>query len=159
MKFRAKLQLDGKTATGLTVPADVLDALGAGRRPAVLVTIDGHAFRSTIGSMGGVAKIPVSSAVRAPAGVAAGDMLNVEVVADTAPRQVSVPEDLAAALADSPQAREFFAQLSYSRQHAYISWIEQAKKPDTRASRVTQTAALLAPAFQQAPVPLSPRDD
>ena len=144
MKFRAELQLDGKTATGITVPAEVLEQLGAGRRPSVAVTINGHTFRTTIGSMGGVAKIPVSSAVRAEAGIAAGDLLDVEVLLDTAPRQVSVPDDLAAALAGHPQAREFFAQLSYSRQHAYVSWIEQAKKPDTRASRVAQTADLLA---------------
>jgi hypothetical protein len=144
MKSHAELQLDGKTATGITVPADVLDSLGAGRRPSVSVTIYGHNFRSTIGSMGGVAKIPVSSAVRTAAGVAAGDMLDVEVILDTAPRQVSVPEDLTAALADKPETREFFGQLSYSCQHAYVTWIEQAKKPDTRASRVTQTAALLA---------------
>ncbi len=144
MKFRAELQQDGKTATGITVPAEVLDALGAGRRPAVAVIINGHGYRSTIGSMGGVAKIPVSSAVRAAAGVAAGDMLDVEVVVDATPREVSVPDDLAAALVGNAEAREFFAQLSYSRQHAYLSWIEQAKKPDTRASRVTQTVALLA---------------
>lgn len=144
MKFRAELQLDGKTATGITVPAEVLEQLGAGRRPSVAVTINGHTFRTTIGSMGGVAKIPVSSAVRAEAGIAAGDLLDVEVLLDTAPRQVNVPDDLAAALAGHPQAGEFFAQLSYSRQHAYVSWIEQAKKPDTRASRVAQTADLLA---------------
>jgi hypothetical protein len=144
MKFRAELQQDGKTATGITVPPEVLDALGGSRRPAVAVTINGHTYRSTIGSMGGVAKIPVSSAVRAAAGVTAGDTLDVEVVLDDAPREVSVPDDLAAALTGNAEAREFFVQLSYSRQHAYVSWIEQAKKPDTRASRVTQTVALLA---------------
>lgn len=144
MKFRAELQQDGKTATGITVPADVLGALGAGRRPAVAVTIDGHTFRSTIGSMGGVAKIPVSAAVRAAAGVSAGDMLDVEVVIDAAPREISVPDDLTAALAGNAEAREFFGQLSHSRQNAYVTWIEQAKKPDTRASRVEQTVALLA---------------
>jgi hypothetical protein len=144
VNFQAELQLDGKTATGITVPADVLDALGAGRRPAVAVTINGHTFRSTIGSMGGVAKIPVSSAVRAAADVAAGDRLDVEIVVDTTPRQVSVPDDLAAGLAGNPEARMFFEQLSYSRQHAYVSWIEQAKKPDTRASRVAQAVAMLA---------------
>jgi hypothetical protein len=144
MKFRAELQQDGKTATGITVPPEVLDALGGSRRPAVAVTINGHTYRSTIGSMGGVAKIPVSSAVRAAAGVTAGDTLDVEVVLDDAPREVSVPDDLAAALAGNAEAREFFAQLSYSRQLAYVSWVEQAKKPDTRASRVTQTVARLA---------------
>ena len=144
MKFRAELQQDGKTATGITVPADVLEALGAGRRPAVAVTINGYTYRSTIGSMGGVAKIPVSSAVRAAAGVAAGDTLDVEVVVDDTPRTVTVPDDLAAALPGNAAAREFFAKLSYSHQHAYVSWIEQAKKPETRATRVTKTVEMLA---------------
>jgi uncharacterized protein YdeI (YjbR/CyaY-like superfamily) len=91
-----------------------------------------------------VAKIPVSSAVRAAAGVAAGDMLDVEVVVDDTPREVTVPDDLAAALAGHPEARDFFAGLSYSHKHAYVSWIEQAKKPETRATRVAKTVEMLA---------------
>lgn len=83
MKFRAELQLDGKTATGITVPPEILDALGAGRRPPVRVTINGYVFGTTIGSMRGVAKIPVSAAVRTAAGVSAGDVLDVEVVLDS----------------------------------------------------------------------------
>jgi hypothetical protein len=144
INFKAELQLDGKTATGIPVPPEVLDGLGGGRRPAVSVTINGYVFRSTIGSLGGVAKIPVSSTVRAAAGVAAGDLLDVGIELDTAPREVSVPDDLAAELAGRPEAREFFDGLSYSRRHAYVSWIEQAKKPETRADRVRKTVALLA---------------
>ncbi len=142
--FRAELQLDGKTATGVTVPSEVLDGLGAGRRPAVRVTINGHTFATTIGVMKGVAKIPVSAAVRAAAGVSAGDVLDVEIEADTIPRTVVVPDDLAAALAKDAASRDYFDALSDSRQLAYVSWIEQAKKPETRQSRVTQTVALLA---------------
>jgi uncharacterized protein YdeI (YjbR/CyaY-like superfamily) len=55
-----------------------------------------------------------------------------------------VPDDLAAALVGDPDSRAFFDGLSYSRTHAYVSWIEQAKKRETRQSRVTQTVALLA---------------
>jgi Bacteriocin-protection, YdeI or OmpD-Associated/Domain of unknown function (DUF1905) len=144
VKFRAELQRDGKSATGITLPAEVLEALGGGRRPAVTVTLSGHAYRTTVGVMHGVAKIPVSAAVRAAAGVAAGDILDVEIVADTAPRTAEVPGDLAAALAQNTRARVFFGQLSYSRQHAYITWIEQARQPATRTRRVERTVALLA---------------
>ena len=144
MKFRAELERAGKSATGITVPAEVIDALGGGRRPAVTVTLNGHSYRTTVGAMGGVAKIPVSAAVRDAAGVSAGDILDVEVIADTAPRTVEVPGDLAAALAQNPEARAFFDQLSYSRQHAYVTWMEQAKQPATRTRRVEQTTALLA---------------
>ena len=94
--------------------------------------------------MGGVSKIPVSAAVRDAAGVGAGDILDVEVVADTAPRTVEVPGDLAAALAQNTKARAFFGQLSYGRQRAYVTWIEQAKQSATRSRRVEQVVALLA---------------
>jgi hypothetical protein len=144
VKFRAELERDGKSATGITVPAEVLDALGGGRRPAVTVTLNGHSYRTTVGVMGGVAKIPVSAAVRDAAGVSAGDVLDVEVVADTAPRTVEVPGDLAAALEQNTMARAFFDQLSYSRQHAYVTWIEGARQPATRTRRVEQAVALLA---------------
>jgi hypothetical protein len=144
MRFRAELQLDGKTATGITVPPEVLDGLAGGKRPAVRVTINGHTYPSTIGSMNGVAKIPVSGAVRAAAHVNAGDVLDIEVETDHTPRTVEVPDDLGAALAGDPDSRAFFDGLPYSHKHAYVSWIEQAKKPETRQRRVTQTAALLA---------------
>jgi hypothetical protein len=149
MRFRAELQLDGKTATGITVPAEVLDGLGGGKRPAVLVTINGHTYPSTIGSMKGVAKIPVSGAVRAAANINAGDVVDVEVEADQTVRTVTVPDDLAAALVGDPESRAFFDGMSYSHKNAYVSWIEQAKKPETRQARVTQTAALLARRLRQ----------
>jgi hypothetical protein len=145
VEFTAKLeQAPGKAATGITVPEDVLAALGGGRRPAVAVTINGHTFRTTIGSMGGVAKIPVSAAVRAAARVNAGDVLAVGVTADTTPRAVTVPGDLTAALAGDQAAAEFFAGLSYSHKNAYVTWIEEAKKPETRAKRVADAVVKLA---------------
>jgi hypothetical protein len=144
MRFSAELQLDGRTATGITVPPEVLDGLGGGKRPAVRVTINGHTYPTTIGTMNGVSKIPVSSTVRAAAKINAGDILDIEVEADQTVRTVTVPDDLAVALVDDPDSRAFFDGLSYSRKHAYVLWIEQAKKPETRHARVTQTAALLA---------------
>ncbi len=116
----------------------------AGRRPAVAVTLNGHGYRTTVGVMGGTAKIPVSAAVREAAGIAAGDLVDVEIVADSAPRTIEVPADLAAAMAASTAAEEFFGQLSYSRQNAWVTWVEQAKQPETRSRRVGQTVAMLA---------------
>jgi hypothetical protein len=144
MRFRAELQLGGKTATGITVPPEVLGGLGGGKRPAVRVTINGHTYPSTVGTVNGVAMIPVSAAVRAAARVSAGDVLDIEVEADHTVRTVTVPDDLAAALVGDPESRAFLDGLSYSRKHAYVLWIDQAKKPETRHARVAQTAALLA---------------
>jgi hypothetical protein len=79
MKFRATLQLDGKTATGINVPDDVVSALNAGKRPPVHVILNGFAFDTTLGVMKGVAKIPVSAERRQAAGISAGDEVDVEI--------------------------------------------------------------------------------
>jgi hypothetical protein len=144
MKFRATLDLAGKSATGITVPEDVLAALGSGRRPAVRVTLRKHTFRTTVGTVDGLAKIPVSAVVRAEAGVAAGDELDVDIALDDQPREVSLPADLAGALDADPGARAFYDGLSYSKRNAYVVWVESAKKPETRERRVAEAAALLA---------------
>jgi hypothetical protein len=146
MLFHAIIRLDGKTATGIEVPADVMAALGPGKRPKVRVTINGHTYPSTVGSMGGRSLIPVSAEVRAKAGVAAGDEVDVDIVADTEPRTVEIPADLGAALDREPAARRAFGQLSYSGQRRYILAIEQAKTPETRQRRVDKTVAELSAA-------------
>ena len=144
IEYEAELERHGKTATGITVPQPVMDSLGGGKRPPVRVTINGHNYQSTVGTMHGVAMIPVSAAVREAAGLTAGDRLQVQLELDVALRTVTVPADLDGALAADPEARAFFDGLSYSRQTAYVSWIEQAKRPETRQERVRRTAELLA---------------
>ena len=73
MRFRATLQSNGKTATGIQVPPEVVAALGPSKKPAVRVTIAGHTYRSTIATRSGVFLLGVSAENRTAAGVAAGD--------------------------------------------------------------------------------------
>jgi Domain of unknown function (DUF1905) len=79
MKFRARIELSGKTATGIQVPAEVVAHLGTSKRPAVLVTINGHTYRSTVAPMGGVSMLPINAENRVLAHVSAGDEVEVEV--------------------------------------------------------------------------------
>ena len=136
MEFDATIELHGTTATGIAVPDEVLDALGAGKRPAVRVTIHGQEFSTTLGSRQGVAMIPVSAERRALVRVVAGDAVRVSIVLDTTPAALTVPDDLAAALAADPSAAEWFAGLTVSQQKGFVVPIEQAKGADTRARRV-----------------------
>jgi len=143
MDFDATLELDGKTATGITVPPDIIEALGAGKRPAVLVTINGHSFSTTIGSMKGLFKIPVSAERRGHIGAEAGDILRVSVVLGDAPAEIEVPTDLTRALATDRGAREFFAGLTTSQRRSFIVPIEDAKTADTRRRRVQKSVDAL----------------
>ncbi|GAB3143664.1 YdeI/OmpD-associated family protein [Amycolatopsis sp. NPDC004378] len=138
MKFRTQVLLGGKTATGLPVPGDVLEALGAGKKPAVTVTLGGHTYRTTVGSRGGQFLVPLSGENREKAGVAAGDEVDVEITLDTAPRELEIPEDLATALAADPAAAERFAKLSYSAKQRFVLPIGQAKTEETRQRRVAK---------------------
>lgn len=143
MRFHATIALAGKSATGIEVPADVVAALGQGKRPKITVTINGYSYPSTVGVMGGRSLIPISADVRAKAGVAAGDEIDVDVVPDTGPRTVDVPADLAAALDRVPAAREAFGKLSYSGQLRYVLGIEQAKTAETRQRRIEKAVTEL----------------
>ena len=143
MKFRATIELHGKTATGIEVPASVVAALGAGQRPPVLVTLGSYTYRTTVARMGGRFLVGVDASHREAAGVAAGDVLDVEIVHDTGPREVTVPDDLAAALAADNAAATTFESLSYTHRKEWVRWVEEAKKPETRATRVTKTVESL----------------
>lgn len=136
--FRAVLLLNGRTATGIEVPDEAVAALGSSRRPAVTATIAGHTYRTSVGSMRGRFMLPVSAAVREAAGIAAGDEVEVTLALDTAPREVEVPGDLAAALAAAPDAQRAFEGLSYSNRLRHVLAIEGAKAADTRARRIAK---------------------
>ncbi|MEV6964512.1 YdeI/OmpD-associated family protein [Hamadaea sp. NPDC051192] len=144
MKFQAVIELHGKTATGIVVPDEVVEALAAGKRPAVRATIREHTYETTIAPMGGRFLMPVSSDVRAAAGVAAGDEVEVTVEVDASPRQVEVPDDLAAALDAVPAARKTFDGLSVSLRKYHVTQVTGAKTDETRQRRIEKSVATLA---------------
>jgi Bacteriocin-protection, YdeI or OmpD-Associated/Domain of unknown function (DUF1905) len=143
MRFRTRLVLHGKTATGIEVPAEVMAALGAGKRLPVRVTINGFTYRSTVAVMGGQYLVGVSAENRAGAGVAAGDEIDVDLELDDQPREVTVPPDLAAALKAEPAARKTFEGLSYSHRNAHVTAIVAAKTAETRQRRIAKSVAML----------------
>ena len=135
MRFRTTIELGGKTATGFRVPPEVVAGLGRGKRPPVHVTVGGHTYRSTVAAYGDVFMLPLAAEHREAAGVAAGDEVDVDVELDAAPREVTVPPDLAAALGRDEDARGFFDDLSYSNRRRIVLSIEEAKTAETRQRR------------------------
>lgn len=128
---------DSLNATGIEVPADVITALNKGKKPPVKVTVNGFTYQSTVAVMGGAYMIPLSQERRAAAGVEAGEEIEVTLELDTEPRTVEVPDDLAAALAAKPGARQAFDKLSYSARKEHVRQVESAKAAETRTRRIT----------------------
>jgi hypothetical protein len=143
MRFRATLETEGKTATGINVPPDVVEALGAGKRPRVTVTINGHTYRSSVAVLGGRYMLGVSAENRAAARVQGGDEVDVDLELDTAPREVAVPPDLASALAAEPGAQATFDGLSYSNKSWHVLQIDAAKSDETRQRRIARSVEAL----------------
>jgi len=141
VRSHATIELGGKTATGISVPEEVVTGLGAGKRPAVRVTINGHTYRSTVAPMGGRFMLPVSAEHRERAGVAAGDEVVVDL--DTESRELALPPDFAEALKRDPAAKRFFEGWSYSKKRRFVIPIEQAKTAETRRRRIDKAVDML----------------
>ena len=143
MRFRTTIQQNGKTAMGFEVPPEVVDELGAGKRPPVTVTINGYTYRNTVAVMGGTYMIGVAAEHRAPAGIVGGEDVDVDLELDSAPREVTVPPELAAALDAEPAARATFDRLSYSNKSWHVLQVTGTNNPETRARRIEKSIAAL----------------
>lgn len=143
VRFRTTILSTGKTTMGFEVPASAVEALGAGRRPPVTVTINGYTYRNSIAVMGGVYMIGVSSEHRGPAKVSGGEEIDVDLALDTAPREVTVPPELAAALDAEPAAKAAFDKLSYSNRSWHVLQVTGTNNPETRARRIEKSVAAL----------------
>jgi hypothetical protein len=141
MRFRTTILSAGKTAAGIEVPPEVVEALGSGRKPPVRVTINGYTYRSSVATVSGAFMIGVSNDVRRAAGVAAGEEVDVELELDTEPRVVQVPGDLAEALEADEAARGAFDRLTYSNKRRIVMLVEDAKTPETRQRRIDKSIA------------------
>ena len=137
------MKAEGMNATGLPVPAAVVDKLGGGKRPKVTVTIKGYTYRSTVAVYGGEFFLPLAAVHRDAAGVNAGQPVQVTVELDAAPREVEVPKDLAAALKRAG-VRAAFDALAFTHRKEHVRAIEEAKALETRARRIDKAVAMVA---------------
>ena len=128
--------------TGIIVPDSLIEQLGAGRRPAVVVNVNGYEYRTTVGVMGGKHMISISAAVRKETGLKGGDPIRVTLTVAETPRAVDVPGDFAAALAADTQAKAFFDKLSNSLQRYHVDTINAAKTTATRQRRIEKAISL-----------------
>jgi bifunctional DNA-binding transcriptional regulator/antitoxin component of YhaV-PrlF toxin-antitoxin module len=141
VEFDTTVTATGKN-TGIVVPDEVIEQLGAGRRQAVIVVVNGFEYRNTVGVMGGRHMISISAAVRKETGLAGGDPIHVALTVAEGPREVDVPADFAAALASDPEAKAFFEGLSNSLQRFHADNVAAAKAEETRRRRIEKSISL-----------------
>jgi Bacteriocin-protection, YdeI or OmpD-Associated/Domain of unknown function (DUF1905) len=128
--------------TGIVVPDELIERLGAGRRPGVIVNVNGYEYRNTVGVMAGKHMISISAAIRKETGLKGGDPIHVVLTVADTPREVTIPDDFAAALATDPEAKAFFDKLSNSLQRYHVDNINAAKTAETRQRRIEKAIAL-----------------
>jgi len=143
MTFTTTIVQEGGEATGIEVPRPYVEEIGGGKRPPVVVTVNGgYSYRSTVVPYAGKILFPLAAAHRKAAGVKAGDTIEITLTLDTAPRTVEVPDDLADALARSGK-RAAFDALSYTHRKEHVHAVETAKGADTRQRRIAKAIAML----------------
>ncbi|MEU4688112.1 YdeI/OmpD-associated family protein [Actinoplanes sp. NPDC023714] len=143
MEFRAELQRTGGTTTGFQVADAIVEGLGGGGRPKVVVRVNGYEFRSSIARMGGDYWLGVSAERRREGNLEGGETYDVAVELDSTPRTVEVPADLDAALTVEPHVKAFWDSLSFSNQRWHADQLTSAKTPETRARRLAKSLELL----------------
>ena len=130
-------------ACAIVLTDDQVASLGGGKRAAVTVTIGERTARLRIAVMGGCNMIGLSKASRAELGVEIGDQVEATVTLDEAPREVVVPDELAAALAGDDAARAAYEAMSYTHRREYAAWVAEAKKEETRLRRAGKAIEMI----------------
>jgi len=143
LTFTATLLPRGN-ACAIVLTDDQAATIGEGaKRFPVVVTVNGHSWRTSVARMNGESLIGFSREVRALTGVADGDVVTATVALDLEPRTVEVPEALAAALAADRAAAAAYERLAYTHRKEFARWIAEAKRAETRERRVIQAIEML----------------
>jgi hypothetical protein len=143
IRFTAQLEPRGPAAAVVLDDAQVAEVGEGARRFPVVATVNGYTWRTSVARMGGEFLVGLSREVRQNAGVEAGDEVEVALELDEAPREVEVPEVLAAALAADPEASASFERMAFTHRKEYARWVTDAKKDVTRERRVQQAVEMI----------------
>lgn len=143
MKFKTTILQTGNN-TGIEVPEKILEELGGGKRPLVIVTLnDNYTYQNAVAKMGDKFMISLSAENRQKANLKGGDKVEVTLELDLAPRTVEVPNDLQKALDKYSTAKTHFEKLAPSKKKAIVLSIQDAKTEETRTRRIEKAIANL----------------
>jgi bifunctional DNA-binding transcriptional regulator/antitoxin component of YhaV-PrlF toxin-antitoxin module len=144
-KFKAEIKKHPKVnAAFIEFPYSVEEEFGTKGQVKVRVEFDGYEYRGSLAKMGHHCHcVGITQEIRKAIGKEPGDIIQVVLTKDESPRIVEVPEDLAALLNNTPEAKKHFDDLSYTHKKEYVEWIVSAKKAETRENRLKKTIEML----------------
>lgn len=141
--FTAAIQNAGGGGAFVEVPFDVEEAFGS-KRPKVKAMIEGVPYRGILTRMGTERHLLIIlKGIREQIGKSFGDEVKITVEPDTEPRVIEVPAELRKAFKVEKEAKTFFNKLSYTHQREYVTWINEAKREETRQNRIVKTIGML----------------
>lgn len=142
MKFKTKIVQTGNN-TGIEVSEQILNELGGGKKPLVVVRLNNYSYRSAVGKMGDKFMISLSAENRKNANVKGGDEMVVNIELDTKPRTVDLPLPFQKALNKNKIAKKNFEALAPSKKKAIALSITDAKTEETRNRRIEKALEAL----------------
>ena len=141
--FTATILNAGGGGAFVDVPFDVEKAFGA-KKPKVKATFDGVPYRGMLARMGTDYHILIIlKSIREQIGKTFGDKVKITVELDSEPRMIEVSKDLMKELKQHKEAKAFFDKLSYSHKREYVTWINEAKRDETRQNRIVKMIEML----------------
>jgi len=141
--FKAIIQNAGGGGAFVKVPFDVERIFGS-KRPKVKAMIEGVPYRGLLTRMGTEHHLLIIlKGIREQIGKTFGDEIKVSVELDVEERAIAIPAELKRAFSSNKVAKAAFEKLSYTHQKEYVTWIEEAKKDETRTRRISQTVEML----------------
>src|SRR6187200_2849214 len=137
--FTAMIQNAGGGGAFVEVPFDVEATFGS-KRPKVRAIIAGVPYRGILTRMGTDCHIlGIRKEIREQIGKTFGDEVTITVEPDTEPRVIEIPAELKNVFRADKEAKAFFEKLSYTHQKEYVTWINEAKREETRQNRIAKT--------------------
>jgi len=141
--FTAIIQNAGGGGAFVEIPFDVEKAFGS-KRPKVKAVIEGIPYHGKLARMGSERHtLIILKSIREQVGKTYGDEIKITAEADTQPREIEIPRDLLKELKNAKDAKSVFDKLSYTHQKEYVTWINEAKKEETRQNRILKTVEML----------------
>lgn len=141
--FTAIIKNAGGGGAFVEIPFDVEKAFGS-KRPKVKAVIEGIPYHGKLARMGSERHILIIlKRIREQVGKTYGDEIKITAEADTQPREIEIPRDLLKELKNAKDAKSVFDKLSYTHQKEYVTWINEAKKEETRQNRILKTVEML----------------